>query len=388
MATKTKEKWEKIPPEQYSEVASQLVHFNGKTVNSNAQLVGIRLVRDAALDLPYLSLRTLLADNLTVPLDYAGNTAPKDKAPTATVFKQIRWLLNGNPLAAPASGEEKAAIHSGLEAAKNTAYPVGTEFVDHRLRQLLIPKDGETGGYVSLTPITSNGLCALLFDSESGLVTRHNEQADNTADAPVQKLRQAQFGIGGSNPQNIGGLVRSMQQPIMLGAPRQPAELKQAFALYYSGVRISVHRRGTFQNAVKNYVAFRDKVLLNPKPGHTITLREREREERLIAAIAAAVLAAGAAAEKLLWQFAAELPHEVRIPETDPPQFALASPDLPFEMRALLDSRLRNKEWPRAMSVQTVRWMLAPQGREQKRLLLLDGSARASLENMLEENFR
>ena len=382
MAT-TNEEWKKIPPKRYFEVAGQLVHFNGKTVNSNAQLVGIRLARNAALDLPYLSLRTLLADNVTVPLDYAAGGAA-----VAGVVKQINWLLSGNQAAEQANDAEKAAIHSGLEAAKNTAYSVGTELVDHRLRQLLIPKSGEAEGYVSLTPITSNGLCALLFDGESCLVTQHNEQAKKTSDAPLLELRQAQFGIGGSNPQNIGSLVRAMQHPLMLGAPRPPAELKKAFALYHSGLRFSVHRRSAFQSAAKNYVAFRDKVLLNPKPGHTITLREREQEERLVAAIAAAVLATGAAAENTLRQFSGELPHETQLPDTDPPLFALASPDLPFEMRALLDSRLRTKEWPRKMAEQTVRWMLAPHGREETRLLLLDGSARASLENMLEENFR
>ncbi|MBO7411796.1 MAG: hypothetical protein J6T92_07725, partial [Ottowia sp.] len=101
-----------------------------------------------------------------------------------------------------------------------------------------------------------------------------------------------------------------------------------------------------------------------------------------------AVLAAGAEAQRTLRQFATELPHEAQLPDTDPPEFALVSPHLPFEMRALLDSRLRNKEWPRKMAMQTVRWMLAPQGREQKRLLSLEGSDRAHIENLLEDNFR
>lgn len=45
--------------------------------------------------------------------------------------------------------------------------------MDHRLRQILIPKEGAEGDYVSAAPMTG-GICELLFEKDSGLVPRHN----------------------------------------------------------------------------------------------------------------------------------------------------------------------------------------------------------------------
>lgn len=44
-----------------------------KTVNSNIGKGGIRLAQSHALNLPYISARTLLADDFLVPTDYQAN---------------------------------------------------------------------------------------------------------------------------------------------------------------------------------------------------------------------------------------------------------------------------------------------------------------------------
>ena len=63
---------------------------------------------------------------------------------------------------------------SAMTGACSAAFSVGVEHVDHRLRQILIPKEGAEGGYVSMTPMTAGGICELLFEKDNGLVPRPN----------------------------------------------------------------------------------------------------------------------------------------------------------------------------------------------------------------------
>ncbi|MBR5998042.1 MAG: hypothetical protein IK027_02935 [Deltaproteobacteria bacterium] len=373
------EKWKTYLSEEYGQTARQLVHFNSKTSNSNAGLVGIRLTKESAIDLPYLSLRTLMTDGVAVPLDYAEGGAA-----VAGIVKQMYQILDGDPEAETAGLNEKETVRAGLKAAENTAYSIGTESVDHRLRQILVPKEDVPESYVAMTPLTSGGLCSLLFDNETGLVTRHNTSVRNTA----EKLRQAQFGIGGSNPQNIGRLVRAMQRPLIVGTPQSSGTVREAFAFYYKGIAFNVHAPGPFREAVVKYANFRENVLLTPNPSQSGTnMQNREQEERLMAGIARAVLAAGEDVHELLSQYADVLPQNAPIPDTEPVEYALVAPNVTPVIRGLLDARLRNKDWPRAIAKFTVTQMLAAD-REGKRLFMLDSAARAHLESLLEEDFR
>ena len=380
------DKWKSYPPKTYQKETESLVHFNSKTVNSNASLVGIRLGADAAVDLPYISLRTLLGSGLSFPLDYAEGGASK-----AGIVKQINQVLADSPDAAGATAEEKKAIVAGVNAANASGYSTGTEYVDHRLRQVLVPKKDAPGGYVSMTPITASSICPLFFTKEHGLVPRHNEAAKAEPEGPRRKLRQAQFGIGGSNPQNIGSLVRSMQRPLMVAAPGASASTRDAFSLYHKGLPLNVHTPEPFRQAVQQYVHFRESMLNPHSDDAAITLKEREQEEALITAIAQAVLDMAADARELLTQHAHLLPEEDLLHELDPPRHALVSPLLrPAEMRGLLDPPLRERcdNWPRSMARLVVTRMLAPHKSSGRSLLKLDSSARASLESMMEEAFR
>ena len=381
------DKWKSYPPKTYQKETESLVHFNSKTVNSNASLVGIRLGADAAVDLPYISLRTLLGSGLSFPLDYAEGGASK-----AGIVKQINQVLADSPDAAGATAEEKKAIVAGVNAANASGYSTGTEYVDHRLRQVLVPKKDAPGGYVSMTPITASSICPLFFTKEHGLVPRHNEAAKAEPEGPRRKLRQAQFGIGGSNPQNIGSLVSFiMQRPLMVAAPGASASTRDAFSLYHKGLPLNVHTPELFRQAVQQYVHFRESMLNPHSDDAAITLKEREQEEALITAIAQAVLDMAADARELLTQHAHLLPEEDLLHELDPPRHALVSPLLrPAEMRGLLDPPLRERcdNWPRSMARLVVTKMLAPHKSSGRSLLKLDSSARASLESMMEEAFR
>lgn len=381
------DKWKSYPPKTYQKETESLVHFNSKTVNSNASLVGIRLGADAAVDLPYISLRTLLGSGLSFPLDYAEGGASK-----AGIVKQINQVLADSPDAAGATAEEKKAIVAGVNAANASGYSTGTEYVDHRLRQVLVPKKDAPGGYVSMTPITASSICPLFFTKEHGLVPQHNEAVKAEPEGPRRKLRQARFGIGGSNPHNAGSLVRIiMQRPLMVAAPGASASTRDAFSLYHKGLALNVHTPGLFRQAVQQYVHFREAMLNPHSDDAAITLKEREQEEALITAIAQAVLDMAADARDLLIRHAHLLPEEDPLHELDPPRHALVSPLVrPAEMRGLLDPPLRERcdNWPRSMARLVVTRMLAPHKSSGRSLLKLDSSARASLEVMMEEAFR
>lgn len=155
--------------------------------------------------------RTLMARGVSLSLDYG-----KGGAAVAGICKQVNAVVRGNPFAEAASSEERRAIEDAMTGACSSAFSVGVEHVDHRLRQILIPKEGAEGGYVSMTPMTAGGICELLFEKDNGLVPRHNaaceeegkrtgkpENGEEVGNAPrmkMRKLRQAQFGIGRFQP--------------------------------------------------------------------------------------------------------------------------------------------------------------------------------------------
>lgn len=265
---KNEKLWKAYPPETYRNTIAELVHFSSKTVNSNAALAGVRLASDDALDAPYVSARTLMARGVSLSLDYG-----KGGAAVAGICKQVNAVVRGNPFAEAASSEERLAIEDAMTGACSSAFSVGVEHVDHRLRQILIPKEGAEGGYVSMTPMTAGGICELLFEKDNGLVPRHNaaceeegkrtgkpENGEEVGNAPrmkMRKLRQAQFGIGGSNPQNVGGLVRVMQRPLFVDAPRSADGLRAAFSLYYKGISIDFSLSGPLRQVLLAYADFR-----------------------------------------------------------------------------------------------------------------------------------
>lgn len=397
---KNEKPWKAYPPEIYRDTIAELVHFSSKTVNSNAALAGVRLASDDALDAPYVSARTLMARGASLSLDYGKNAA------IAGICKQVNAVVRNNPFAEAASPEERLAIESAMTEACSSAFSVGVEYVDHRLRQILIPKESSEGGYVSMTPITAAGVCELLFEKDSGLVPRHNieckeegkrtgkpengEEAGNAPRMKMRKLRQAQFGIGGSNTQNIGSLVRVMQRPLFVDAPRSADDLRTAFSLHYKGISLDFSSSGPLRQSLLAYVDFRRRYELDngepsAMPGRT-ALKAREEEEALLKDIAVAVLQRADEAREMLRDYAGMLPQE-RNPETG--DAALVSPELrPIAMRGLLDPALRDSTWPRDMAWLVIGGMERASYINGNRMLVLDVTATATAAGFLEEAFR
>lgn len=397
---KDEKPWKAYPPETYRDTIAELVHFSSKTVNSNAALVGVRLASDDALDAPYVSARTLMARGVSLALDYSKNVN------MAGICRQINAVVRNTPFAKDASPEERAAIEKALTETCSLSFSVGVEYVDHRLRQILLPKEGSEGGYVSMTPITAGGICELLFEKDNGLVSIHNaacEEERKPAEKPeedeegesdpcmkIRKLRQAQLDIGGSNPQNVGGLAQAMRRPLFVDAPRSTDDLRTAFSFYYKGISLDFSDSGPLRQALRAYADFRKWNELDSKEPSTLYRQSdfttREEEKGLLKDIAATVLQCADAARELLRDYADMLPQEQN-PETG--DRALVSPKLkPLAMRALLDPSLRDSTWPRDMAWLVIDGMERAPSVKGNLLLVLDVTATATVAGRLEEAFR
>ena len=181
-----------------------LIDFSSKLVNSNSS-IGIRLSSGAVLELPYLSARTCLAAGLSLPLDTASGA--KDVGKVSALYKTLE----------EGEEEEKAEIEAALKEIRKTGFATGTESIDRRIRQLLIPKD-VSSGYVSLSPMKSIGLCVLVLEA----VTKHNHDIFSEKNRIGIKIRRAHLAFGGSNPHNLGHFAskRMVQHPVFLSAPK------------------------------------------------------------------------------------------------------------------------------------------------------------------------
>ncbi len=210
----------------YQQALAESVHYSLKTVNSNIEKGGIRLAQSHALDLPYISARTLLADDFLVPTDYQANAGK-----TATLFKVVKAAQLDEELS-EADEEFKqnvALLKPHLNKIFEQPFTAGLDIIDIRMRQLLIPKNNE---YLSISPLSAAGLNLLINTEVDALKEQRKAEGKNTK---LKNIKTAVFGIGGSNPQNVGSLVRSMQRPIVLGSPTLDPKTRLAFQYFYKG---------------------------------------------------------------------------------------------------------------------------------------------------------
>ncbi len=349
--------WKSYEADVYKEVASKLVHFSTKTVNSNASAGGIRLGPDAGLDLPYVSARTLMSSGVRVDLDYTANVGG-----TATVVKQINAAQRNDAPVGEPSDLERQFIATAMEEAHAAPFTVGIESVDARLRQILIPKPDARDGYVAVTPLTAGGVCHLLLDSSTGLLAAHNgavkEERTLTsnpaehalpAEHTLRKIHQARFGLGGSNPQNVGGLVRSMQRPIHVGAPGGGGSTRAAFALYYEGIRLDLARA-----ALLPYRAFRISLTAG---GTTVsTMEDRNVEEEILRRVCDGIQQLAAEALDTLRTHAELLPQDHQLAGDQNGEYELVSRKVSGVVRGLIDKRLRGHDYRQTPAGREIDW--------------------------------
>lgn len=328
-------KWIKLEPAYYRWVAIQLVHFSAKGVNSNAEPFGVRLSPDAALPLPYVSVRCLMACGVGVLPDYTtqGDTV-KEKIPTTT--KQIQQLLTGGHELAP---EEAHQLLDAVSGELETRAEVGAAAVSPRLRQILLPKGD---GYVAVTPLPSGGLSREI----NRRVKEHNEKVtearqDASPDTPAPEyLRLGSLGVGGANPQNVGSLVREMQTVLCFAAPAEDPELRIAFSTHYRGLRLGLPRR-----LMLAWRDWRDAAKARNGGRLPTDMASRDAERDLLLAVGRAVLGQGERARQRLEAQRERLPGG-----------RLLSPDLADAMvRGLIDPAERGRDWPRQFGERVAR---------------------------------
>lgn len=313
--------WVALPHELYEATCAELVTFSHKTINSNAPPGGVRLGPEQGLRLPYVAARTLLGAGEAPALDYPANAGK-----TATAVKQLNQLREG---VATAPADEAKRILATLAYATARGVQIGTDRVSLRARQLLLPRQD---GYVSVTPMTAGGVNRVVRTK----VRQHNDRVKETQDESLRRIPVAVFGLGGSNPQNVGSLVRDMQRPLVFFAPTENRELKSLLALHFQGVRIRLPR--------PLLRSFRDWYTdCRRRNGGRIPTNMDTRDEEIthIRDIARVVLAQGEAARQRL------LANRDVLPAGGTPLVAAKADPL---ARGLVDPDLRDGEWPRAFA--------------------------------------
>lgn len=212
----------------YQQALAESVHHSLKIVNSNIKGGGIRLPTSSKLDLPYISTRILLSENIFTPVTYHTNSGKN-----ATLFKVVNALQLSEDLS-EADDEFKqnvSALKPHLKIAFEQPFSSGLEIIDIRMRQLLIPKDGR---YLSISPLSAAGVNLLLNIEVDALKEQRKAEAK---ESKLKNIQTAVFGIGGSNAQNAGTppLIRAMQRPIVLGSPTLEPKTRLAFQYFYKG---------------------------------------------------------------------------------------------------------------------------------------------------------
>lgn len=352
-----------IPIADYQKALAESVHFSNKTINSNIDKGGIRLAKSQALDLPYISARTLMADAITMPTDYQANAGK-----TATMFKAIKSAMLGEDVTEQDDDFTNAvnAITPEIANLFDTPYQAGLEHINIRMRQLLLPKDD---GYIAISPISAAGVNHWL-NTEVDMIKETYKHDDN-----LHNLTTAVFGIGGANPQNVGSLVRAMQRPLYLTAPSADDTIRQAFSLYYKGLDYyipnTLPKEQFAQPALLAWANLLNQGLIKTEqdPNHqdwqtkgieatSTDMDSREAELQFLSHILRIVLAQGRDAKNVLEQVADRLPAISKVTAEDYDDDTgeiiskeiialtpLLHPTVPLAIQGLIDPQLRDEGW-------------------------------------------
>lgn len=363
MAKKTEEEkkaeqepaWNNYEIDQYRNLAEDMVHFSFKSVNSNAAGGGVRLPDEDALLLPYVSVRTLMAHNVQIDRDYTKNVGK-----TANIAKQIRAIFAGEQ---PKSEVAVELIRDTCVSAFSSRLESHCEAVSPRMRQLLIPK---ADGYIAFSPVGAGGLCKVINER----VKAHNQLNDEKG----VRLRQAQFGIGGANPQNVGGLVREMQKPLFFESPSESRDIKAALSIHYKGIPLTTPRELALE-----YRAWRDSEKAKNGGRIPTDMKTREKEEVFMKRFASAVLSRGAGALNVLNG------HREFLPESGQP---LVSGKVDEIVRGLIDPSERSKDWEYRFSWRLANQIAAYDFKDEQGGLGLDDGAIAWIAKWIEEVLR
>lgn len=261
------------PAADYLDTLRASVHYSGKAINSNAAAVGVRLAASDRYDGPYVAVSTVGSEK--VPVDYIRGANPDSAR-----MKQIEAITNPfvRALFVSVPAEDEAAIRAALPVIAQ-ANARGTEYIDARLRQVLIP-DGEgiaDSDYVALTPLASAGFAELTHRRIDAMANR-----DATSPSVKQFRKFVTLGYGGANPQNVGRWMRGMGRALVFSAPSERPETKLAYAIAFGGML----PRKVLGRELDAFALWRFELRRRSEGVMPSTLETRAEEARLLQAVA------------------------------------------------------------------------------------------------------
>ena len=317
--TTSKDKpWVSYNPEEYQVAINEMVHHSFKMTHSAVQPGGVRVSSEDALELPYISVRTLMGSGQTVLTDTFG------KGPSSiNIHQQITSVACGAAHLAPP--EDVSIIEGYLAEASKNGY-VKCDPISPRLRQILLPTDA---GYLAVTPLSAAGVGLLLTEALERLNNRIDEQNKDKKNTvkPLKKIKRGRVPLGGSKPFNVGNLVYKTTSPLIASFPTAENTLRYALSLHHNGVT-SLRFPDTL---VHEYTAWR-----NELAGATDSNQAAREEHRgYLKRFVRHWLTLGADAHDIICEHRSELPD---------PDKLLSSALSAFE-QGLIDPEVRDSHW-------------------------------------------
>jgi hypothetical protein len=343
--------WEALPDEAFTESWEEGVHFSFRYVNSQFG-GGVRLAAAAPLDLPYLCVQTIGAQNVEIDYCSSHNAMRQIKA---IELGKLEETYHGAPSTSIAHIE-------WLLAQDLTHAEVRCDELPIRLRQIIVQK--ASGEDIVLTPLSSAGLFKTILDR---LYPRKDEQQEDAEEdvesvspnalqseemkAPAKRgVRRSFLNIGGSNRVNVGlmHLVSAVRRPVWFSAPRENNEIRRAYALYFQGVNLRVS--GV---ALRDFAAWRRHVSLSVAAHLPMHRVDGDVQMNFVRDLVQPVIERAAAARTTLLAMQDVLPAAQVKPllesllkkDSAATVVSLVSPTLPRHMLALLDTNMRYAGW-------------------------------------------
>jgi hypothetical protein len=369
--------WLSLPEDRYAAELGRAVHFSFKVVNSNGRAGGVRITEEQALDAPYVSARTLIATH-HVPFDY-----PEMDTRTVKVWSNLRALEQGIDLS-DVPQNELADFKSALRSAEQTYLldAPADKMVEIRLRQVSVPIDDQ---YISVTPLPCGGLNVLasrVLQSRMPAIETAREagRAKTESQLPYRliKPRYVVFGIGGSNTQNVGRLIKGyMNRPFYCPGPQRDSSLYEAISKYRSGIDVKVP-----YGDLCRYRTFR--ASLRRRRGAVESTMDLRTEEKAIV---------GRMVDSFMTSVRADVRLVAQHRDAIHRKFGVYQPaESDAVVRGFYDAAFRDMTWVRAVSERLSKSVIAAKMRlrvdgkvQEVSMLLLDESARRTLQGWMEE---
>jgi hypothetical protein len=229
-------------PQELGQAARQSIgqyacQFSGKLIHSQSQGASAMVPRKAT-SLPHLSARRLQQGGWQVPLDQSSQDS-------SARFGRIVEVLRGDPVVQEAGLPQPyvQAVRDALGHAQDDLQSASAHWVDHRLRQLLLPAKRR---YLAVSPLGAGGLTQAFFLTSRALEAASSEQPDPSLAVPTSshaaepRIRFSRITLPGGQPQNITTLSQGLKEPLYFETPEASSLAQGAWKVVRQPVRVRV----------------------------------------------------------------------------------------------------------------------------------------------------